>query len=420
MDCRANRIFMTRTDDAREKREGPLDGIRVLECAVFHAGPGGSAILGDLGAEVIKIETPSGDPERHWTNAGGIDFSLGNEDSAMFEASNRNKRGICIDLKKQKGREIFDRLAKQADVFVTNLRKSTKIRMGIDYGTLSRLNPRIIHASVSGYGLDGPMSDIGAFDPLGQARSGMMFVTGSSQPAMLHIGLLDQATAITLSHAILTALFVRERKGIGQEVHVSLYSTALWIQYANLMLCNLLSTDPCVPANRFDHSPLRNAFSCQDGEWILGTHHPEEKYWPSFCEATEQTALLDDPHFTDDSGKPVNYPRLVELFDEVFATKPRDEWMEIFRKRGLMFCSVQHILEVPGDPQALANDYVVPFDHPVLGSIQIPGYPVHFSACKAGTRSAAPRLGEHTDQILRELGYADPDIDTLRAEGVIL
>jgi crotonobetainyl-CoA:carnitine CoA-transferase CaiB-like acyl-CoA transferase len=411
---------MTRTDDPREKREGPLDGIRVLECAVFHAGPGGSAILGDLGAEIIKIETPSGDPERHWTNAGGIDFALGNGDSAMFEASNRNKRGICLDIKKQEGREIFDRLAKQADVFVTNLRKSTKVRMGIDYGTLSRLNPRIIHASVSGYGLDGPMSDIGAYDPLGQARSGMMFVTGSSQPTMLHLGLLDQATAIALSHAILTALFVRERKGIGQEVHVSLYSTALWIQYANLLLCNLLSTDPCVPATRSDHSPLRNAFRCQDGGWILGTHHPEEKYWPSFCEATEQTALLDDPHFTDDSGKPVNYPRLVELLDKVFATKPRDEWMEIFRKRGLMFCSVQHILEVPGDPQALANDYVVPFDHPVLGSIQIPGYPVHFSACKAGTRSAAPRLGEHTDQILRELGYADPDIDTLRAEGVIL
>jgi crotonobetainyl-CoA:carnitine CoA-transferase CaiB-like acyl-CoA transferase len=410
---------MARTDDAREKREGPLDGIRVLECAVFHAGPGGSAILGDLGAEVIKIETPAGDPERHWINAGGIDFALGNGDSAMFEASNRNKRGICIDIKKQEGREIFDRLAKQADVFVTNLRKSTKVKMGIDYGTLSRLNPRIIHASVSGYGLDGPMSDIGAYDPLGQARSGMMFVTGSSQPTMLHLGLLDQATAIALSHAILTALFVRERKGIGQEVHVSLYSTALWIQYANLLLCNLLSTDPCVPATRLHHSPLRNAFCCQDGGWILGTHHPEEKYWPSFCEATEQTALLDDPDFTNDSGKPVNYPRLVEHFDEVFATKPRDEWMEIFRKRGLMFCSVQHILEVPGDPQALANDYVVPFDHPALGSIQIPGYPVDFSACRAGTRSAAPRLGEHTDQVLRELGYADPDIDTLRTAGVI-
>jgi crotonobetainyl-CoA:carnitine CoA-transferase CaiB-like acyl-CoA transferase len=410
---------MTRIADAKQEKEGPLDGIRVLECAVFHAGPGGSAILGDLGAEVIKIETPAGDPERHWTNAGGIDFSLPNGDSAMFEGSNRNKRGICLDMKKEKGREIFDRLAREADVFVTNLRKSTKVKLGLDYPTLARLNPKIIHASVSGYGLEGPMSDLGAFDPLGQARSGMMFVTGSPEPKMLHLGLLDQATAITLSHAILTALFVRERKGIGQEVHVSLYSTALWIQYANLMLSSFLSTDPCVATTRSNHSPLRNAFCCRDGGWILGTHHPEERYWPSFCEATGKTDLLNDPHFTDDVGRPTHFVELIEIFDEVFTTRTRDEWMEIFRERGLMFSSVQHVSEVTSDPQALANDYVVPFDHPTQGRVDLPGYPVHFSACRSGTRSAAPTLGQHTDEILREIGYGDSELDTLRQEGVI-
>jgi crotonobetainyl-CoA:carnitine CoA-transferase CaiB-like acyl-CoA transferase len=410
---------MTRIADAKQEREGPLDGIRVLECAVFHAGPGGSAILGDLGAEVIKIETPAGDPERHWTDVGGIDFSLPNGESAMFEGSNRNKRGICLDMKKEKGRAIFDRLARRADVFVTNLRKSTKVKLGLDYPTLARLNPKIIHASVSGYGLEGPMSDLGAFDPLGQARSGMMFVTGSPEPKMLHLGLLDQATAITLSHAILTALFVRERKGIGQEVHVSLYSTALWVQYANLMLSSILSADPSVTTTRFNHSPMRNVFCCRDGGWMLGTHHPEERYWPSFCEATGRTDLLNDPHFTDDTGRPINFVELIEIFDEVFATRTRDEWMEIFQKRGLMFCSVQHISEVTSDPQALANGYVVPFDHPTRGRLILPGYPVHFSACRAGTRGAAPTLGQHTDEILREIGLSDSEIDALRQEDVI-
>jgi formyl-CoA transferase len=353
---------MTRSTDDEQEREGPLDGIRVLECAVFHAGPGGSAILGDLGAEVIKIETPAGDPERHWTDVGGIDFSLPNGESAMFEGSNRNKRGICLDMKKEKGRAIFDRLARRADVFVTNLRKSTKVKLGLDYPTLARLNPKIIHASVSGYGLEGPMSDLGAFDPLGQARSGMMFVTGSPEPKMLHLGLLDQATAITLSHAILTALFVRERKGIGQEVHVSLYSTALWVQYANLMLSSILSADPSVTTTRFNHSQMRNVFCCRKagGYW---EHHPE-RVLASFREPPG-TDLLNDPH-SRRAGRPINFVELMEIFDRSLPPGRARMDGDLSETRTL-FCSVQH-QRGHERPQALANGYVVPFDHPTRGA----------------------------------------------------
>ena len=404
---------------AQHKPDRPLDGIRIVEYGVFHAGPGANAILGDLGAEVIKIETAAGDPERYWTQVAGFDLSLKNNESIVFEASNRNKKGICLDIQKKKGREIFNRLIQEADVFLTNLRGSTKKRLTIDYKTLAEINPQIIYAGVSGYGRRGSMSDLGAFDPLGQARSGMMFVTGSSEPAMIHLGILDQATAITVSHAILTALLFRERKGIGQEVHVSLYSTALWMQYINLLLTSVLSINPCITGDRAQHSPLRNRFRCRDGKWILGTHHPEEKYWATFCKATGQSGLLDNQRYTNESGGPANFVELNKIFDEVFAARSRDEWMDIFQTHGLMFCSVQQIREVPDDPQALENGYLVPFTHPDQGAITIPGYPVQFSKCQAGTRSAAPKLGEHTDLILQNLGYSGHEIEKLKKGGII-
>ena len=371
---------MENSRTGQEELQRPLDGIRIVEYGVFHAGPGGNAILGDLGAEVIKVENAAGDPERYWTNVAGFNLSLKNSESIIFEASNRNKKGICLDIRKNRGREIFERLIREADVFLTNLRKSTKTELGIDYATLCRNNPQIIYAGVSGYGPNGPMKDIGAFDPLGQARSGMMFVTGTQEPAMIHLGILDQAAAITVSHSILAALLFRERKGIGQEVHVSLYGTALWMQYINLLTTSVLSINPCIPDDRTHHSPLRNRFLCRDGKWILGTHHPEEKYWATFCEATGKTELLENARYTCEYGGRENFGQLNEIFDQIFATRTRDEWMEIFQPLGLMFCPVQHIQEVPSDEQALDNGYLVPFDHPVQGAINIPGYPVHFRA----------------------------------------
>ena len=410
---------MTNRSTTQQELPRPLDGIRIVEYGLFHAGPGANAILGDLGAEVIKVETPSGDPERYWTNVAGYDLSLKNGESIIFEASNRNKKGICLDIRQKRGREIFDRLIRQADVFLTNLRGSTTAELGIDYEAISALNSNIIYAGVSGYGPNGPMSDLGAFDPLGQARSGMMFVTGSKEPAMIHLGILDQAAAITVSHGILSALLFRERKGIGQQVHISLYSTALWIQYINLLITSVLSADPCISADRKKHSPLRNRFRCRDGKWILGTHHPEEKYWTRFCEATGQKELLDDPRYTNDAGGPDDFVELNRIFDKVFATRTRDEWMEIFQAQGLMFCSVQHILEVVTDAQALENGYLAAFDHPVQGQVTIPGYPVYFGACNAGTRRAAPQLGEHTDEVLQQLGLSSPEIESLRNDGII-
>lgn len=398
---------------------GPLDGIRVIEYATFHAGPGGNAILGDLGADVIKIERDSADPMRFWTGVAGLDFKMPNGQGIVFEAANRNKRGICLDINSEAGRDVFERLLAGADVFLTNLRGPTREKIGIDYPAIRRINPKIIYASVSGYGPNGPMKNIGGYDPLGQAISGMTFLAGTETPALMHLGILDQAAAITVSHAVLTALLARERQGISQEVHVSLYGTALWLQYINLLMSGTLGGNPCIHEDRTHHSPLRNTFCCQDDKWILGAHHPEEKYWSTFCEVTGQTELLKDPRFTSDSGAPLDFISLNRIFDPIFATRPRDEWVAVLQEKGLMFCAVQHISEVPADPQAVENDYIVPVAHPVLGDVPIPGYPVHFSGSKAGTTSAAPELGQHTDDILDELGYAAADIGSLRDAGVV-
>ena len=405
--------------NSSDKKPGPLDGIRIVEYATFHAGPGGNAILGDLGADIIKIERDSADPMRFWTGVAGLDFEMPNGQGIVFEAANRNKRGICLDITSAQGREVFRRLLVEADIFLTNLRGNTREKLGIDYPKICQVNPKIIYACVSGYGPEGPMKNTGGYDPLGQAISGMTFLAGTAKPALMHLGILDQAAAITVSHAILTALLARERQGISQEVHVSLYGTALWLQYINLLMSGTLGGDPCIHEDRTHHSPLRNTFCCQDGKWILGAHHPEEKYWSDFCEATGQTELLTDPRFTSNAGAPTDFVALNRIFDEVFTTRARDWWVAFLQERGLMFCPVQHISEVPGDPQAVENNYVVPFSHPVLGDVPIPGYPIHFSGNSAGTSAAAPGIGEHTDEILSELGYADADIARLRDAGTV-
>ena len=414
---------ITRMKEIMDKQNltGPLEGVRIVECAIWHAGPGASAILGDMGAKVIKIETLNGDPEREQKHLGAVKFdvSAGSDWSFLFEFSNRNKKGICLDIKKKEGRDIFNRLVESADVFLTNLRKSTKPRLGLDYETLKKVNPQIIHASVSGFGLEGPMSDIGAFDPMGQAVSGMVFLAGTDEPVLLQAVVLDQATAITASHAIITALFYRERHGIGQEVHVSLYSSALWLMHANLLATSLMKTNPVIPWDRQKNSPLRNCFKCKDGKWIMGTNQPEEKFWEKFCDITGQPHLTNDPRYADTVTRVENAGTLMDIYDKVFMTRTRDEWMQLFRQNGFMFAPVQQLEEVLKDEQALLNDYVVDFDHPFLGQVKLPGFPVTFSANRVGTRNASPGLGQHTDPVMKDMGYSDRDIQRLRRGGVI-
>lgn len=400
----------------------PLEGIRIMELGMFHAGPGGSAILGDLGAEVIKIEQPGvGDPMRHMKVVGDVRLELQGGGSIWHEAANRNKKSITIDLNRQKGKEVAHRLVSKSDVFVTSLRRPAVEKLNMDYATLSKINPKLIYAWVSGYGPGGPDRDIGAFDYQGQGRSGMMFCVGEPDmpPLLSQFGIVDQATSIMASHEIITALLMRERFGIGQEVHVSILSTALYMLYCNVLIA-LVSGFEVPRHKRSKAYPLRNYYKCADSRWFILTATLFERYWPEFCRAIGHPELEKDERFNTDEKLRINSEQLVAFLDQLFATKPRDEWLDILAKHDLPAAPVNRLIELVNDVQITENGYIVDFEHPKLGKIKIPGYPVHFSQAQAGTRSAAPELGAHTESVLRDIGgYSEQEISQLRAEGVI-
>ena len=406
---------MTTLFEISGAKHRPLQGVRIVECGVWHAGPGGDAIMADLGAEVIKVESFNGDPERTQARLGTVRFDpIDKADwSLLFEISNRNKKGICLDIASQEGREVLHKLVGGADIFMTNLRKSTIPALGIDYESLKKVNPKIIHISASGFGAEGPMSDVGAFDSMGQAVSGMLFIGGPDEPVVLQTIVLDQLTAIVASHAMLTALFARERHGYGQALHVSLYGSALWMMYANVMTRSIMKDSPPIRWDRDANPPLRNCYKCKDGKWLMGTNHPEQKYWAQFCALIGMPQLADDPRYATQDARFANIKELVAQVDAALLTRDRDEWLELFAADGLNFCPIQTIDDVINDPQALLNGYLVDVDHPSLGKVRVPGYPVQFSA--SGTAfGPAPDRGQHTEAVLADLGYSAADIARLK------
>ncbi len=400
----------------------PLEGIRVLELGMFHAGPGGTAILGDLGAEVIKIEQAGlGDPIRRLAYVGHVHLELEGGGSVWHEGANRSKKSVTIDLNKEKGKEIVYRLVSKSDVFLASIRRTAVEKLKMDYPVISKINPRIIYAWVSGYGPLGPDRDVGAFDYQGQGRSGMMYCMGEPDmtPLVSQFGIIDQATSIMASHEIITALLMRERFGIGQEVHVSILSTALYLLYCNIFIA-LVGGFEAPRHQRSKEYPLRNYYKCADGRWFILTAGIFEKYWSSVCQAIGHPELENDTRFDSTEKLIANSEQLVAIFDQIFVSRPRDEWLKILAEYDLPVAPVNRLSELVDDPQIMANNYIMDFDHPRLGKIRIPGYPIHFSKTDATTRIAAPELGEHTDSVLKEIcGYSEDDISRFRDEGVI-
>ncbi len=397
---------------------GPLQGIKVVDCSVWIQGPMAGAILGDLGADVIKVEKRGkGDAMRGYVSpfkdvARQVDF----------EVPNRNKRGIVLDLTKQEGREVIYELVKRSDVFVHNFRSKAAASLGLGYETLSRLNPRLVYAQASGWGLKGPISDQGAFDVAAAARTGLMYAVGETEdspPGRTPNAIIDCGGALCLTIGILAALQAREQLGRGQMIDSSLFGAAItlgtWPISFGVMLGRHIARRPRTVAP----NPLYNCYKCANGEWVQLVMMQFDRYWPAFCEAMGIKELQNDSRFENIGAMHDHSAELISVLDEIFPTKTRAEWMKIFTEQDFHFAPIQRAVELANDPQALANDYITEFDHPIHGREKVVGFPYSFSETPASLRLPCPEYGQHTEEVLLELGYTWDDITRFKETEII-
>lgn len=391
----------------------PLAGIKVLDVTQIIAGPYCTMLLADLGADVIKIEPPqTGDQTR-----GATGFKLKGNDSLAFLNLNRNKRSITIDLKNAAGRDAFLRLAETADVIVENYRPGVVKRLGIDYETLRQTNPKIIYASISGFGQSGPWADRPGFDLMAQAMSGIMSVTGDpeSSPMKAGVPVADIGCALFTAYAILSAYIGRQKSGLGQFIDASLFETAL--AYSLWDICEYWGTGK-VPtalgtANRM--SAPYQAIRAKDGHFVIGATN--QKLWRTLCEVLNRSDLLEDCRFGDIASRLANREALIEELERSFGTEPAQEWVSRLLARGIPAAQIHTYPEAFESSHAVHRDMRLDVDHPVEGRVPNIGFSVKLRGTPQSVRRHAPLLGEHTEEVMGEFGMDPEFIQRLRAEG---
>jgi len=395
---------------------GPMEGIKVVELGMWVAGPAGACILGDWGADVIKIEPPTGDPFRALLS--GIFEGV----NPPFELDNRNKRSIALNLTSPEGRDIAAELVDGADVFVTNARPAALERAGLDWDTLSARNPRLVYGHVTGYGLHGDdrnraAYDVGAF----WSRTGVaaaLTPEGSPLPYQRG-GMGDHMAGLAAAGAISAALFSRERTGHGQLISVSLMRIGMYMMGWDISLASRLGLPTTPMTVAAPPNPMLTAYTAGDGKrfWLLGLQG--DRLWPDLLRAIDRESWASDPRYVDLLARGMNSAELVRELEEVFATKPLHEWAELFDRDDVWWAPVRHAHEVVDDPQAHASGGFVSV--PVEGSDPIEGVatPVDFFGTPWTPRSVAPEFGQHTEEVLLELGHDWGRIAELKELGAI-
>jgi len=389
---------------------GALDGIKVLEMANYISGPFASMLLADLGATVIKIEIPGqGDPFRGW---GEVPYS------PTFCSLNRNKQSLSLNVQEAQGKEIFMRLARDADVIIENMRPGVLDRMGIGYEAVRAVNERIVYCSISGYGSDGPYSDRPGYDTIGQAMGGLMSVlTDMDNPKGMGASLSDLLTGLYACYAVQGALIGRERKGIGQKVETSLLQATVAFGAENAV--RYLASGLIPDRNTRVHMAQVYAFSAADGlPFVIHMSSPQ-KFWHSLAKAIDRPELKDDPRFVNKEARIKNYNALHDILTEKFATGPRDQWLSLLKQYDVPSAPLLNLKEVFDDPQVNHLGMLVEMAHPRMGKVRVVGSGIRMSETPPQMSLPPPTAGENTEQILGALGYGEESVANLRKKGVI-
>ncbi len=390
----------------------PLQGVRILELGQIIAGTYGGQVLSDLGAEVIKIEPPQGDLGRNPSIAPYRGLS------GLFLTFNRNKKSVVINLKNESGRRLFYELVKKSDVVIDNFRPGVLERLQADYDTLSQINPRIIQCSVTGFGTSGAFKDYPALDISIQAMAGHMAVTGEPgrPPARLGIPLADLSGGIFTCEGVLAALFDRERTGRGRRIDLSMFDAMLHLlSYMGTMwLTNGELPQPSGSAH--EYSVPWQAFAASDGYLVLAAREPA--VWRRLCQVIEEPALADDPRFATGESRVQNRSTLVPHLEKIFRTRTVADWLVRLRAGDVPASPVNHFDRAFAEPPVAEREMIVEYDHPDVGNVRMPGNPIKMSGMKGTISTPAPRLGEHTESVLRDLLALSADkIEALRREG---
>jgi formyl-CoA transferase len=399
--------------------ENIFSDLTVIDLASYIAGPAATTILSDFGANVIKVEPPGmGDPYRRFYLTPPNPVS---ERNYAWQLTNRNKRGIALDLKNAGAREVLIRLVKRADVLVTNYPPKVRKGLGLTYEEIAPLNPRLIYADITGYGAKGPEADKPGFDITAYwARTGLMQVTHDegSPPTLPIPGIGDHATASTLYSAIVTGLYRREKTGKGSHVTTSLIAEGAWAAAAWIE-GGLNGARFFGPHNRkTPPNALLNPYRTADGRWLLLVA-AQTKDWPGFVNAIEQPALLTDPRFIDPAARAQHAAALVEILDPLFASHPLQHWKRVLDDARVIFGVVQIADEIIHDVQMHENGVFVPLTDPEIGAAYTVNSPIQVGGVDKVPPRRAPRLGEHSAAVLGELGFSPAEVTSLLASGAV-